>query len=236
MSVPNTVRYAALAVWALLGLAVLRMILTVAFKDDLVDAWIEDKAPGLASHLLRTVRLRLTITVSEGGNIIFGGSAGPPWGVGHGIGQRPAGFPPHAEYCFEFAPRAGLLVLTQGPRPVFYSRSVHTTFQYPFSELRIGGPDDGDRLAYLHAMDPWSEPMLRADTGKTGAWTTPEALVERIADLRKGLEHRFRSMRTRIEATCVRYRGPASTSSLSSQSEKTAAQSSPFVEKLAAYK
>ncbi|HEV2784188.1 MAG TPA: hypothetical protein VGX25_32790 [Actinophytocola sp.] len=52
MSVPNAVRYAAVAVWALLGLAVLRMILTLAFKDDLVDAWIEDKAPGLPRELV----------------------------------------------------------------------------------------------------------------------------------------------------------------------------------------
>jgi hypothetical protein len=51
MSVPNAVRYAALAVWGLLGLAVLRVILTLAFKDDLVDAWIEDNASALPREL-----------------------------------------------------------------------------------------------------------------------------------------------------------------------------------------
>jgi hypothetical protein len=39
--VPQPVRNAALAVWAILGLVVLRVILTVAFADDLVDAWID---------------------------------------------------------------------------------------------------------------------------------------------------------------------------------------------------
>lgn len=51
MAVPNSVRYAALAVWAILGLAVLRVILTLAFKDDLVDAWIEDNASALPREL-----------------------------------------------------------------------------------------------------------------------------------------------------------------------------------------
>jgi hypothetical protein len=43
MSVPNSVRYATLAVWAVLGLAVLRMILTLVLKDDLVDAWLDSR-------------------------------------------------------------------------------------------------------------------------------------------------------------------------------------------------
>ncbi|HET9140177.1 DUF7144 family membrane protein [Actinophytocola sp.] len=42
MSVPNSVRNATFAVWAILGLAVLRVILTMAFKDDLLDAWLAD--------------------------------------------------------------------------------------------------------------------------------------------------------------------------------------------------
>jgi hypothetical protein len=46
MSVPTTaappaVRNAALAVWAILVLVVLRVVLTMAFADDLVDAWID---------------------------------------------------------------------------------------------------------------------------------------------------------------------------------------------------
>lgn len=40
--VPPSVRNATLAVWAMLGLLVLRVILTFAFADDLVDAYLED--------------------------------------------------------------------------------------------------------------------------------------------------------------------------------------------------
>jgi hypothetical protein len=162
---------------------------------------LDDKAPGLAAHLLRTVRLRLTITVSEGGNRMRGAGGGSgTWGVGDGVGQSPPAFPPHAAYRFEFSPRPGLSVLAHGPRPLFYSRTVHTTLQYPVSALHIGGPGDDDRLAYLHTLlDPWPTTQLRADTEEVATWTTPEALLVRVAELRGDLERRFRSMRMRIE-------------------------------------
>jgi hypothetical protein len=51
MPVPNPVRNATLAVWAILALVVLRVILTAVFRDDLVDAWIEDNAPGLPREI-----------------------------------------------------------------------------------------------------------------------------------------------------------------------------------------
>jgi len=39
---PQPVRLAVLAVWGVLGLLLLRTILTFVFADDLVDAWIAD--------------------------------------------------------------------------------------------------------------------------------------------------------------------------------------------------
>jgi hypothetical protein len=45
---PPAVRNAALAVWAILGLVVLRVILTIALQDDLVDAWIDSNATAKA--------------------------------------------------------------------------------------------------------------------------------------------------------------------------------------------
>lgn len=48
MPVPNAVRNATLAVWAMLALVVLRVILTAVFRDDLIDAWIEDNATARA--------------------------------------------------------------------------------------------------------------------------------------------------------------------------------------------
>lgn len=46
--VPKPVKYATTAVWAVLGLLVLRVILTFAFADQLLDAWIDDNATARA--------------------------------------------------------------------------------------------------------------------------------------------------------------------------------------------
>ena len=45
---PSAVRNAALAVWAILGLVVLRVILTITMNDALVDAWIESNSSAAA--------------------------------------------------------------------------------------------------------------------------------------------------------------------------------------------
>jgi hypothetical protein len=171
---------------------------------------LRDKAPGLASHLLQNVRLQLIVSVSEDGNTssISGGGLGG--GVGDGIGQNLKGFPPHPSYRFEMAMSPGFIVLADGPRPVFYSRIVHTEFQYGVSTLYNGGPDDEDRLKYLQAMvDPFAEPTLRARTHEVASWTTPAALLERIAKLREDRERRFNYLRSHLEA---RYKLPQASS------------------------
>jgi hypothetical protein len=49
---PSAVRNAALAVWAILALVVLRTILTVALEDDLIDAWVEKSNSNLPRELI----------------------------------------------------------------------------------------------------------------------------------------------------------------------------------------
>lgn len=51
---PSAVRNAALAVWAILGLLVVRVILTFAMSDALVDAWVDsnDTAKSLPRELV----------------------------------------------------------------------------------------------------------------------------------------------------------------------------------------
>ena len=49
---PSSVRNAALAVWAILALVVLRASLTIALEDDLIDAWVESTDSTLPRELL----------------------------------------------------------------------------------------------------------------------------------------------------------------------------------------
>jgi hypothetical protein len=159
----------------------------------------DDRSPGLIAHLVRTVRLRLTVAVVDDehhGCVPGGGMSG---GVADGIGQNPANYPPHAEYRFEAAPRRGYVVLATGPHPLYYSRYVWRTFQYPISIPRESGPTDEDRVAYLRAMTPdtGSNPF-QADTVASVPWTTASNLLARVPQLRSDVEWRFRGLVDRV--------------------------------------
>lgn len=52
MPVPSSVRNASYAVWAILVLMLLRTILTLVFKDDLVDAWVDDRSSTLPREVI----------------------------------------------------------------------------------------------------------------------------------------------------------------------------------------
>jgi len=159
---------------------------------------LRDKSPGLARHLFGTVRLDLTIVVSERepGAGALGDSSSV--GVGDGIGVNPKDFPPHAQYRFEGAAWSGFVVLAAGPHPIYYSRTVSTTLQYPTSFPEIGGPTDDDRLDYLRALgsDTMMGVPLRAESRAWARWTTAEAFLRRVEELRRDLERRYRYLQT----------------------------------------
>ena len=155
----------------------------------------EDRSARLLEHLVRTVRLQLTVHVADTENVAFGISGGISVGIACGIGQDPPAYPPHAEYRFGFGPQPGLIVLAPGPRPVYYARTVTTSFQYPVSEGSFEGPTDEDRVEYLRAMSPGTGGnSFRAHSAETVAWSTADALSQRVRELRSLVDRRFRSL------------------------------------------
>lgn len=158
---------------------------------------LEDRSAGLAEHLIRTVRLGLTVHVAdtEGAGFVEGGGS---MGVSCGMGQNPPGYPPHAEYRFALGPHPGLIVLAPGPRLVYYSRTVTANFQYGVSEVIIGGPTDNDRIEYLQKMTPETGTPFRAQTVETVAWSTADAFSKRVGDLHSLVQRRFQYLVDRI--------------------------------------
>jgi len=155
----------------------------------------EERSPALVEHLVRTVRLQLTVQVADNENVAFGISGGVSVGIACGIGQDPPAYPPHAEYRFGFGPQPGAIVLAPGPRPVYYSRTVTTSFQYPVSEASFEGPTDDDRVEYLRAMSRGTGmSSFRAHSVETVTWSTADALSQRVRELRSQVEGRFRSL------------------------------------------
>ena len=115
----------------------------------LANLLVQSRPDGFIQKVLAPLHLQLDVTVSEEGRAGSGGSGGG--GVGDGVGQSPPGFPPRATYRFESASWPGHVVLSTGPRLVYYSRSVSYAFQFGVSEAFIGGPTGAERLTYAHA-------------------------------------------------------------------------------------
>jgi hypothetical protein len=155
----------------------------------------EDRSPGLVEHLARTVRLQLTVHVADSENVGFAVGGAVSVAIACGIGQDPPAYPPHAEYRFGFGPQPGLIVLSQGPHPIYYSRGVTTSFQYAVSEASAAGPTDDDRVEYLRAMSPdTGGNPFRAQTVEVATWSTADDLSQRVRELRSLVERRFRSL------------------------------------------
>ena len=105
-------------------------LLSIAEEPGRTVCWVaacnllaESKAPGFAAFLLKSVKIKIEIAVSESGNKGYW-SGGSSTSVGCGVFQVPDGFPPIALYKLIDQPRRDAVVIAQGPRPVFYERQV----------------------------------------------------------------------------------------------------------------
>src|SRR5262245_5327913 len=102
----------------------------------LANLLLRSRPNGFIQKVLAPMHLQLFVTVSEEGRMGSGGVGGG--GVGDGIGQSPADYPPRATYRLEIGPSPGCVVLSTGPRTVYYSRSVTYSFQFGVSEVLVG--------------------------------------------------------------------------------------------------
>lgn len=140
-------------------------VLLGILKDESGILWhaaagllLDDEAAGLAASLLGGLRLTLAVTVvdAHADDVHEGGFTG---GIGCGAMYPGSGFPPIATYSFWTTADRGAVVLTGGPRPVFYTRQVcKAGAGIPSGGHRplIDGPTAGDRLALLKELiDHW---------------------------------------------------------------------------------
>lgn len=105
-------------------------LLSIAERPGRGVCWVaacnllaESKAPGFASFLLKSLKIRVEIAVSEGGNkgSMGGGSSSS---IGCGVSQVADGFPPTAYYQLTDEPKRDAVVVAQGAHPIFYQRQV----------------------------------------------------------------------------------------------------------------
>jgi hypothetical protein len=147
------------------------------------------------------LRLRLDITVSEQGGMSSGG--GSSGGAGDGIGVNPAGYPPRATYRFEAGPASGHVVLSTGPRTLYYSRSVSYQWQFGSSEAFTGGPSGSDRLTYVIAFTGQENSDVPRQLGARHAsapWRGADDLRRRVDALRADLLRAYQRFVTGLVA------------------------------------
>jgi hypothetical protein len=135
---------------------------------------------GFAALVLRGLRLDLLVTVSDDGN----SGTGVGWassGVADGTGEKPDGFPPHALYRWGSA-MTGDVILSTGPRTLYYSRSVSSARQFPVSHPSGPLPDADDRLTYLSATPGRPQIDLKSRFYLHLAWSDVDTFRERVRE------------------------------------------------------
>jgi hypothetical protein len=137
-------------------------------RETTHDSWfaaanllLRRRAPGLASELLKGLRLDVKAVLVDRGHG-FGGSRPAGGGAGCGAGgRRSDGLPPWPTYDLTTHSNTGVSVLAMGPVPVFYRRIVATTGQTPaFCDGFTNGPAADHRIQYLGQLAGLDERAL----------------------------------------------------------------------------
>ena len=157
------------------------------------NALLEASAPGFAYLILKDVQFRILVAVSEDGTRTVGESAGSSCGVADGIGLNPSGFPPKALYSLGLGTN-GEIVLSSGPRTVYYRRTVEYQAQFGASTFDVAGPTDEERFQYVTALagSEWSRMSL--SRSEPIRWQNGHQLIEDVAAVRSAAEYRYRAL------------------------------------------
>jgi hypothetical protein len=182
-----------------------RPVLLDLLKTASGDRWyalanllLETQADGFAAELLTKIEFRVRVHVSDTSNGTGIYAANPSSvGVGDGIGANPPGFPPNAFYRFEAAPRRGFIVLSTGPRTIYYSRSLYYQAQYPTSYPFRSGPTDAERIEYVIQLVTFPTRngiAVRPAQELTLQWRGSGDLVQQTSRLREDVVRRYEGL------------------------------------------
>jgi hypothetical protein len=155
----------------------------------IADLLLETRAAGFAARLLRDLSLTLNVRVSDLND--SGVSSGFGNGASHadGIGELPAGFPPYAHYSFGGG--RGAKVLALGPTPVYYTRIVRNTHQFPVWFNMGSGGGDYDRIRYLKELLKPEQVSLEATNFASVRWSNVQGFRQDVYAARRKLVEQY---------------------------------------------
>lgn len=174
------------------------------------DAWratvallFASRPPGLAVRVLRPMRFSLQVRVQDRADGGLGDGVGGGVTEGCNYAPRLLGFPPLAEYQFSRFPRPGVVVLALPLPGASYVRTVRADMVPCASPAASrNGPTLQERLDYAMAfvlppsVVPWEMPRSTFQVSSFGVavWSDPQALRERVRELRRGVEVRYEGL------------------------------------------
>jgi hypothetical protein len=160
----------------------------------------ETKAPGFAAFLLKSVKIKIEIAVSEGGTRGHGYGMGVSSAVGCGVSQVADGFPPTARYQLIQGAERDAVVVAPGLHPVYYKRQViepGVTNQRWISDADHSVRRDLYCLEYLAALfgQSVSELGLRETYYKSIAWSGTQDYKVEVISLRELVTGNFERLK-----------------------------------------
>ena len=99
-------------------------------------------------------------------------------GVGDGIGVNPPEYPPHAYYYLSSGKRPESVLLSLGPRSIYYWRKLTPSGdQYGAPTNEVSGPNSRDRLLYISSLGNFQQNMpIRDEESRSIEWQGQKAL------------------------------------------------------------
>jgi hypothetical protein len=160
----------------------------------LADLLFQAKAPGFPESVIRDLPVNLFISVSERGDttnpISYDIST-----CGCGSIGLPAGFQPLATYVPAFSPSAGVELLVDGPRPVYYSvRQLPDRRGIPPEDCTLMPAESRTdcRMEFVKAMlDGSAAPALPGIQMRSVAWSASADLEEAEEQFRTEIEANY---------------------------------------------
>ena len=184
-------------------------LLSIAEQPGREACWVaacnllaESKAPGFAALLLKSLKIKIEIAVSERGNRMYGYGSGVSSGSsacgGSGVTED---FPPTARYKLIQDPKRDAVVVAPGPHPVFYERQVFGTGMSWTSDDDQSVPRDRYCLEYMATLfdQSVSELELRETYSKSIAWSGIERYKVEVISFRELVAGNFE----RLKKQCV---------------------------------
>jgi len=184
-------------------------LLSIAEQPGREVCWVaacnllaESKAPGFAAFLLKSLKIKVEIAISERGNIGYGSGGSLGGVVECGVFQVTDGFPPTARYQLIQEPERDAVVVAPNPHPVFYERQVVVpgiTNQRGMSVYDHSVRRDLYCLEYLAALlgQSASELELRETYSKSIAWSGIERYKVDVISFRELAKGNFERLKRR---------------------------------------